>query len=89
MKWEVIDLKAAPESLQNRINEKLSMYEGEGEVLKVIETDHSFTAYMNVGNLCTVLTVWKFNVDEVNEDSMTIGDIKVFMDHPTTNWWFS
>jgi len=89
MKWEVVDLKDAPESLQSRVNEKFKMYDGDGQLLQVVKTEMAYNAYLNAGNLCTVLTVWNFNLDEVNEDSMTVGEIQQFMKHPEMKFWFS
>lgn len=88
MDRKVIDLKDAPEVLQKRVNRKMSHHGEDANLLQVIQTEHRYLAYLSIGNLCMILSVWNFNHDEVNEDTMTVGEIKEFMNHPLMKMWF-
>ena len=89
MDRKVIDLKDAPEVLQKAVEKKLSRHDYDSTLLQVIQTEHRCLAYLSIGNLCMILSLWNFNLEKVSEDSMTVGEMKEFMDHPTMKVWFS
>lgn len=89
MERKIIDLKDAPESLQKAVEKELSREDYETSLLQVIKTEHRYLAYLSIFNLCMILSVWNFNLEEVNENSMAVGEIKEFMEHPSMKVWFS
>jgi tryptophanyl-tRNA synthetase len=90
--WVDVQLQDTPEEFQQRVNKMIKDY----ELLQVKEQRddkgeiYKYSAYLLNGNLCRIISMWYGEVlhGHFTDDSMIIGEIKQFIEHPKTSWWF-
>lgn len=92
--WKQVELHTTPAEYQQRISTYLKNRNG-AQLLKVIacinnDELYKYTSYLSWGNTCTVISMWLDGglYGMFNEGSMTVGEMKEFIEHPEMSFWF-